>query len=358
MKHILLLISVVFIINPAFSQDYFNKKENQHKKHLIIVHPTSSNMERYTYLIENGILDPGKMEIVGLYFEDEEYDYSNVLEDFPTIGFHEIPSGLNINKLYSENSVTNEFAKVFKYSSGIIFNGGPDIPPSSYGEEKMNLTLVSDPWRHYHELSFLFHLLGGSQNPEFTPLLKKRPKYLILGICLGLQSMNVATGGTLIQDIPLEIYSKNTAEEILRMNENQRHRNYYSDFRIYPEIKSYYLHPIKMTSGRWMESINSDLNPNPYVSSSHHQAIEKLGQGFRVTATSMDTKIIEGIEHLHYQNVIGIQFHPEVDYLYKEEAIFKYNPEDLNFSLLQKINDLDSYEFHLRFWDEIMKPLR
>ena len=357
MKNILILISIFFIVHPAFSQDYFNIKKNHNNNHLVIVHPTEANMDRYAFLIENNILNPGKKKIVGLYFESEEYNYEEVINKYPEIGFHEIPTGLSKDNIYSENSKTEEFKKIFKYSSGIIFNGGPDIPPSTYGEEKMNLTQISDPWRHYYELSFLFHLLGGSQNLEYTPLLKKRPKYMILGICLGLQSMNVATGGTLIQDIPYELYDKNTAEEVLRMDKKLRHRNYNSEFRIYPDIQSYYLHPIKLTSGRWLDAINTGLNPNPYISSSHHQAIEKLGKEFRITATSMDDKVIEGIEHTKYQNVIGIQFHPEVDNLYKDDKIFQFNPEESKFSLLQKMNDLESYEFHVRFWENIMKSM-
>lgn len=357
MKLIITIIFSFIFLNTSYSQEYFNKKENQNKKHLIIVHPSLSNMERYDFLIKNGILDPKNLTIVGVYFKDENNDYQEVIDKFPDYGFHEIPSGLDYEKIYTENSITEEFKKIFNYSSGIIFNGGPDIPPSAYSEEMLNLTSVTDPWRHYYELSFLFHLLGGSQDPEFKPFLKKRPKYLILGICLGLQSMNVAAGGTLIQDIPFEIYEKNTAEEILNMDKNSRHRNYYSKFRIYPEINSYYPHQLHLIPGRWLSTINTGLYSNPYVLSSHHQSIEKLGAGYRITATSMDKKIIEGIEHICYPNVVGIQFHPEIDYLFKDGGNIKFKPSDESFSLHKRIKDLNSYEFHLRFWTKVMDLL-
>ncbi len=71
----------------------------------------------------------------------------------------------------------------------------------------------------------------------------------------------------------------------------------------------------------------------------------------------MDDKVIEGIEHLKYQNVIGIQFHPEVDILYRDDKKFQFNPEESKFSLLQKLKDLESYEFHTRFWESIMKSI-
>jgi hypothetical protein len=62
--------------------------------------------------------------------------------------------------------------------------------------------VITDPHRHYLELSFLFHLLGGFQDESFLPLLEERPEYPVLGICLGMQSMNVATGGDMIRIFP------------------------------------------------------------------------------------------------------------------------------------------------------------
>ncbi len=57
---------------------------------------------------------------------------------------------------------------------------------------------TTDPGRHFFEVSFLFHLLGGSRNESFKPLLDENPGYMVTGFCLGMQSMNVATGGILI----------------------------------------------------------------------------------------------------------------------------------------------------------------
>ena len=354
-------LTVLFLLHISFNvfpQDYFNHKKNQNKNHLVIVHPTRSNLERYTFLLSNHILDPGKNKIVGLYFEDEEYDYTEVIRDYPEFGFHMVPGGLQPEDIYNENNATEEFRKVFRYSRGIIFNGGPDIPPSTYNAKARTITNVEDPNRHFYEISFLFHLVGGSRNNDFTPFLKTRPKYMVFGICLGMQSMNVAAGGTLIQDIPSDIYNQHTIDEIVSSDPDAMHRNYYSDYKLYPEIKSYYLHQIEFINGRWLNRKIRSSNSHPYVFSSHHQAIKDLGQDYRASATSMDGLIIEGIEHMKFPNVIGIQFHPEVDYLYKSDRSFRFTPGEDNFSLLEKIKELDSYEFHLELWKAVSGMIR
>lgn len=64
---------------------------------------------------------------------------------------------------------------------------GPDIPPAIYGEEQNPLTKVYDPYHHYFEASFIFHLLGGSQNRNYVALLNQKPNYLVHGICLGMK---------------------------------------------------------------------------------------------------------------------------------------------------------------------------
>ncbi|MCK4920078.1 MAG: hypothetical protein KAS71_03470 [Bacteroidales bacterium] len=89
--------------------------------------------------------------------------------------------------------------------------------------------------------------------------------------------MNVAAGGTLVQDIPLEIYEKNTAEKILNMDENSRHRNYYSGFKIYPDIKSAYPHQLQLISGRWLSLINTGLR----FRSLNKKAAKFILSGFR-----------------------------------------------------------------------------
>ena len=66
----------------------------------------------------------------------------------------------------------------------------------------------------------------------------------------------------------------------------------------------------------------------PYIASSHHQAIDDLGLGFKVVAWSLDDQIIEAIEHEKFPNVLGVQFHPEYRKLWDATPEFKYSPDD------------------------------
>jgi putative glutamine amidotransferase len=351
MKNILSLILLLILQHPISSQDYFNLPENQHAGHLILVHPTRSNLERYTYLIEQGILNPGDLKIVGLFFEAENYIYEGVIAGYPGIAFHQVPGKLSPEELYRENGLTESFRKVFDCSSGIIFNGGPDIPPVAYGEEMSTRTSATDPFRSFHELSFLFHLLGGSQNESFGPLLNLKPGYSILGICLGMQSMNVATGGSLIQDIPSEIYNQETVEAITASDRAMQHRNYNYDLHLDPAVTSYILHPVKIPGkGRMGQVAANAGNTTPLVFSSHHQAIKDIGKGWHVTATSPDGQIIEAIEHTVYPHVFGVQFHPEVDVLYRNEKLYKREPGEQPFPAREKLEETNSLEFHLQLW--------
>ena len=71
----------------------------------------------------------------------------------------------------------------------------PTFRPPSSGKRRASSRPIEDPVRHYFEVSAIFHLLGGSQDPAFQGLLEGRPDFPVLGICLGCQSLNVGTGG-------------------------------------------------------------------------------------------------------------------------------------------------------------------
>jgi glutamine amidotransferase len=85
------------------------------------------------------------------------------------------------------------------------------------------LTTELIPNERNWELSFLFHLLGGSQNNGFIPLLEQKPDYLILGICLGMQLMCKSTeeGNTSCMDIfPLKVLKFQTALKVPQVGWN------------------------------------------------------------------------------------------------------------------------------------------
>ncbi len=330
------------------------------KAQLIITHPTDYNLEVLRTLNEKGLIDLSKIKLTGIYHTDEKYDYQgskDYLKEHPfaTIELIPIDAPIKPGELYQENKLSNIYKDLFENSDGIIFFGGPDIPPVCYGEETNITTSISDPYRHYFELSFLFHLLGGSQNNNFIPLLEEQPNYLIYGFCLGMQSMNVATGGKLVQDIPSEIYQLTTIESILELPGESIHRNYWRNISDDNLLFSGNFHPIQINSGE-LVCLSGKTKDTSWVYSNHHQAIEKTGKGFIPMAYSLDQKITEGIRHEKYPNVLGVQFHPEGAYLYNEK-IYKESPDSKETTGLQLLMERESLKFHRQYWNCFMERL-
>ena len=345
MKIILFISLSVFFLQATLAQDSFSNKKHQNSRHLVILLPTQKNLEHYMRLVEEGLIDTTSLKLLAVYFDAENYDYSESREAFPYVRFHEIKGKIDIEDVYRENELSEEFKKIFRFSEGMIFNGGPDIPPALYGKNKHNLTVITDPYRHFIEVSLLYHLLGGENN-NLPPFLKQQPRYHLLGICLGMQSMNVAAGGTLIQDIPLQVYNLHSAEQAMAMPGGNIHRNYYSDYKYIDGIASYYPQPIEIIQGRWLDGLTESDKP-PVVMSSHHQATDSLGKDLRPIAYSADERIIEGIAHLRYPNVIGVQFHPELALIYDASSLIKLQPGDEKAELDTLLN---GQEFHRNFW--------
>lgn len=153
---------------------------------------------------------------------------------------------------------------------GLILSGGYDIWPFFYGENPHKETAYFLPQRDLFELA-LYKTARQMNIPVF-------------GVCRGLQIVNVAQGGTLIQDI---------------------HSQRESPIRHAPaddRIEAY--HKIHC-EGRLVEI----LGENAVVNSVHHQAIKDLGKDLRILAKSED-HIIEAVETTD-QKVLAVQFHPE-----------------------------------------------
>ncbi len=222
-----------------------------------------------------------------------------------------------------------QFREIFAAASGFIFTGGMDIPPAVYGQGIRLMTEPTTPARSLFEISFLFHLLGGRQNPGFTPFLAARRDFPVLAICLGMQSLNVAAGGTLIQDIPTEVYGRRTVEEVLAAGPDQVHSGVYLE-KLYPNDPELTppFHRLRLDGeSMFVRRMGFSRNDLPFVATAHHQAIGKLGGGLRVTATSLDGKIIEAAEHDRFVNVLGIQFHPERHTLYRKGLFLRPRPD-------------------------------
>lgn len=155
---------------------------------------------------------------------------------------------------------------IARIADGFLFSGGDDIHPRYYGEDPLVDLDLSPDERTEFELALFYEVF-----------ILKKP---VLGICLGAQLINVALGGTLYQDIPLQI------------PDNLNHREQ---------------HNIKITEGTMLHDIFSGDIP---IFSTHHQSVKSPGKGLIISATSSDG-VIEAIELSDYPFLIGVQWHPE-----------------------------------------------
>ena len=342
------LILLLFLLGSIRGQDT-----------VLLFHPTAYNLEIIRNLEESGLLQLDAYHVLGVYHPGESYDYSRSVayleqEENGLFSLREINGDLGPDNIFGENPATEQFKALFDNSRGALFMGGPDIPPVVYGEKVHLLTSVTDPFRHYLELSYLFHLLGGMQDKAWTPFLEAYPEYMINGICLGMQTMHVATGGSMVQDIPSELYGIWEAEDILALPRNQMHRNYMDYLNTgCQDPTSYHFHEIELKRGGLLSSsMGIKSRTKPLVLSSHHQAIESPAPQWEIIATSMDGKIIEGIQHKRYPHVLGIQFHPEKPGLF-DPSIEHPKTCDSTINFQKAIANSKSYDFHVAFWEQL-----
>ncbi len=330
---------------------------------LLLFHPTVDNLQVIHHLVDRGILELEEIHILGVYHNLEVYDYERTTEflsehpDLP-VSIRSYGCALSTGSVFGENECSPAFRNLFDHSAGALFMGGPDLPPALYNEPVHLLTVVTDPFRHFFEASYLFHLLGGNQDHRWNALMELKRDYLVSGICLGMQTLNVSTGGTLIQDIPTELYNRWLADQVLALPADQQHRNYADKLNTgCTDPTSYHFHPIRLKENSFLASkTGTDPRFNPWVLSSHHQAVARLGMGWRVAATSMDGKVIEAIEHKVFPHVFGVQFHPEKPGLFDPSIT---HPENCStdISFLETIEGTESYAFHLAYWSLVGRIL-
>lgn len=345
MKRIFLFILLIFSLCVACAQ-------TKRITRLGIVNPTAGNLRNAINLINKGCLQADSIALVGIYHRSQSSAVAS--EDFiqknsyKNIALRKIEGTISIDSLFMENGCSQEFSDIFDEIDAIILFGGDDIPPSVYGEETFLTTELISGGKNW-ELSFLFHLIGGSQNPNFKPLLDKKPDFPILGICLGMQEMNVASGGSLYQDIPYQIYGKTTYQSVLSQPKDQQHKNYWERVDNETQYTYIHFHPIKINKGSFLDF--GLQHSNPVVASVHHQAPKKIGKGLKIAATSMDAKVVEALQHTHYKNVYGIQFHTDFAALYEEGREFIVSPEK------KFVIDNETREFYRLFWQDFSKRL-
>lgn len=321
--------------------------------------PQLSQIQNIEQLYEKDIITLNKLRLIGIYHENESTDYKPAEEyvknnKLTWVSFETIKGKVALNDLFKENQWTEQFRSIFARTRGIIFTGGWDIPPAIFGEEDDLLTEAVTPVRSLYEISFLFHLVGGKQNSDFASFLETRPNYAVLCFCLGAQSLNVAAGGSLYQDIPSQVYKQKTVQQVLKTEQDQIHSSRYINA-LYPDEKDLppAFHRIKFNKDSiFMSQLKMKKHDTPYVLTAHHQALKQLGKDIIVAATSMDGKIVEAVEHKKYKHVLGVQFHPEYYPLYRKGLYLKEKPGgELDFNLREFLESHEgSMAFHKAIW--------
>ena len=167
---------------------------------------------------------------------------------------------------------------VIRSAQGILLPGGGDVMPSIYGEAAHRTYSAAEPGRDDYELELARRAVEAD-----VPL---------LGICRGIQVLNVARGGSLVQDIQDEIG--------VTVNHTQRD----SPVTIAHEV---WISEGSLLDRLMRERLESDACP---VNSRHHQAPKVLGAGLIVSATAPDG-VIEAIEESSRRFCLGVQWHPE-----------------------------------------------
>jgi putative glutamine amidotransferase len=159
---------------------------------------------------------------------------------------------------------------------GLLVIGGADIDPSMYGEELDAKTESTYPDRDAFELALLSEAIE-----------RGLP---VLGICRGMQALNVARGGSLVQHIP-------------EVNGTNPHRRVVGTFDGTDHMVE--LEPGSLAAQAAGEELHT-------ARCHHHQAVDKLGDGLVITGRAQDG-MIEAIEMQNGGWVLGVQWHPEAD---------------------------------------------
>jgi len=157
---------------------------------------------------------------------------------------------------------------------GLCLSGGPDLHPSIYGAQPHPLLGPTEP----HLDSFEVALVRAAEAREMP----------VLAICRGLQVLNVARGGTLVQDLPSERPSGVT------------HRQ--------ADVGWVATHDVRLLEGSLVADCLGETEIR--VNSFHHQAVDRLGSGLRAVGWA-DDDMVEAIEATDRRFTVAVQWHAE-----------------------------------------------
>lgn len=171
----------------------------------------------------------------------------------------------------------------------LLLQGGADVSPATYGQQPLRPEWSGDPVRDRYEIELLDGFLS-----------RGKP---VLGICRGCQLINVAFGGTLLQDIRTQ----------------QPETRSHVDADLYDQLQ----HEIVFEPGSRLGQLYPGLQRGR-VNSIHHQAVDKLGSDLQVEARSAEDGVVEAIRARGSLFVAGVQWHPE--FHFQDGALLSGDP--------------------------------
>jgi putative glutamine amidotransferase len=167
---------------------------------------------------------------------------------------------------------------IFDRLDGVFLTGGVDVDPALYGEERHALCDRPDPSRDATEMT-LVRWAAAEDRP-------------LLGVCRGIQAINVACGGSLYQHVA----------------DQHPHALEHAWFSALGHARDHLAHEVRVRPGsRLARVLGAEVLP---VNSMHHQGIKRLAPGLVVTASAPDG-LVEAVERPGNRYFVGVQWHPE-----------------------------------------------
>lgn len=167
---------------------------------------------------------------------------------------------------------------LYDSAAGIFLAGGVDVDPSSYDEDRLDVCGSTDPDRDAVELLFTRWAMQDGKP--------------VLGVCRGMQVINVACGGSLLQDVA------GHSERAIK----------HDYFPTQGFARDHLAHEATVSAGR----LNTIFGASAImVNSMHHQGIKQLGAGLAATVIAPDG-LVEGLEGTNGAFLLGVQWHPEM----------------------------------------------